>query len=300
MYGEASKLSKEEAAREAFTMPNTEQFLLQAPGREKPYRIYVAKPLQAAPPEGFPVIYLLDANAVFATAVEAMRVQSRVTEKTGVHPAIIVGIGYPTNQPFDASRFYDFTMPTPKEVLDALPVRNKEQPRPEVGGADNLRAFIETVLKPRIARDYPIHSGKQTIFGHSLGGLFVLQTLFTKPESFQCYIAGSPSIHWNKALIHEQEEAFREKLPGLFPPDGAPESTEAPQSSEVEKPLKLYITTAEGEQGHPSGMTAHAIELFERLSAYPKEQLRVAYHEFEGEGHVSVLPALINRMLRFI
>ena len=120
------------------------------------------------------------------------------------------------------------------------------------------------------------------IFGHSLGGLFDLQTLFTKPESFQCYIAGSPSIHWNEALILEQEAAFRKAL-----------SAKGGQ-------LKLYIATAEQERGHPSGMTEHAAELFARLSTYPKEQLQVAYHEFEGEGHVSVLPSLINRMLRFV
>ncbi|RTE06432.1 alpha/beta hydrolase [Paenibacillus whitsoniae] len=281
-YPISAQTASEGAARDAFYMPNTEQFLLHTPVRERPYHIYVARPMQEAPPEGFPVIYLLDGNATFATTVETIRVQSRVPDKTGVHPAVIVGIGYPTNQPFDSTRFYDFTMPTPQEVLDALPVRNKEQPRPEVGGADALRTLIEETLKPRIERDYPINRSRQAIFGHSLGGLFVLQTLFTRPESFQTYIAGSPSVHWNKALLQEQEEKFQASLPNLH------------------TPLTLFMTFAELERNHPSNMSENTTELYDQLSQIPAEKLRVKLHEFEGEGHITVLPALISRMLRLV
>ena len=201
-----------EVARQAFTLPNTEQYLLHTAARQQPYQIYVYKPAQEAPPQGFPVIYLLDANALFATMVEALRVQSRIPEKTGVYPAVVVGIGYPTKEPFDSSRFYDFTMPTPNEVLDALPVRNKDAVRPQVGGADTFRAFIEQELKPRIESDYPIDTKQQAIFGHSLGGLFVLQTLFKQPQTFQTYVAGSPSVHWNKAMLREQEQHYASSL----------------------------------------------------------------------------------------
>ncbi|MEC0228905.1 alpha/beta hydrolase [Paenibacillus alba] len=269
-------------SHEAFSLPNTQQFLLHSEARERPYRIFVATPTQEAPPLGFPVIYLLDANALFGTIVEAMRVQGRRPEKTGVSPAIIVGIGYPTDEPFDDSRYYDFTMPTSDEVLQALPVRNKEHVWPKVGGAEDFRAFIEQELKPRIERDYPIDTNAQALFGHSLGGLFVLQTLLTKPHSFQSYVAGSPSIHWNKELLRQQEEQF----PSLLQQNTAK--------------IDLLITVGELEGSHPSGMNSNAREFYNRFSLLSKEELHVAYHEFEGEGHVSVLPALVSRMLRFV
>jgi predicted alpha/beta superfamily hydrolase len=271
-----------QAARQAFTLPNTEQYLLHTPARKQPYQIYVSTPAQEAPPQGFPVIYLLDANALFGTMVEALRVQSRVPEKTGVYPTIVVGIGYPTEAPFDPSRFYDFTMPTPKEVLDALPVRNKNAVRPEVGGAEAFRAFIEQELKPRIEHDYPIDTKQQAIFGHSLGGLFVLQTLFTQPHTFQTYVAGSPSVHWNKAKLQEQEEQFAAYL------------------EQAQTKHNLLITIGEQEKGHPSNMGANAMELYERLARLPKDKLDVNFYEFEGEGHVSVLPALVSRAVRFL
>ncbi|WP_082592715.1 alpha/beta hydrolase [Paenibacillus sp. Soil766] len=271
-----------EVVRQSFTLPNTEQYLLHSATREQPYQIYVFKPSQEAPLEGFPVIYLLDANAIFATMVEALRVQSRIPEKTGVYPAVVVGIGYPTEEPFDSSRFYDFTMPTPQEVLDALPVRNKDAARPQLGGADAFRAFIEQELKPRIERDYPINTKQQAIFGHSLGGLFVLQTLFTQPQTYQTYIAGSPSIHWNKVILKEQEDQYTANL-------GFTQSNH-----------KLLITTGELEQGHPSNMNENARELYERLALLPREKLHADFYEFEGEGHVSVLPGLVSRAVRFM
>jgi predicted alpha/beta superfamily hydrolase len=269
-----------EVARQAFTLPNTEQYLLHTAARQQPYQIYVSKPTQEAPPEGFPVIYLLDANALFATMVETLRVQSRVPEKTGVHPTVVVGIGYPTVEPFDSSRFYDFTMPTSKEVLDALPVRNKDAARPQVGGADAFRAFIEQELKPRIERDYLIDTKQQAVFGHSLGGLFVLQTLFTQPNTFQTYIAGSPSVHWNKVMLREQEELYTSDLQQMN--------------------HKLLITIGELEKDHPSNMGENAKELYERLALIPNEKLQADFYEFEGEGHISVLPALVSRAVRFL
>ncbi|MDR6881146.1 alpha/beta hydrolase-fold protein [Bacillus sp. 3255] len=64
-------------------------------------------------------------------------------------------------------------------------------------------------MQPRVERDYAIDRKRQAILGHSLGGLFVLQTLFTRPQTFQTYVAGSPSIHRNPRLIREQEDWFR-------------------------------------------------------------------------------------------
>lgn len=268
--------------RQAFAMPNTEQYLLHSENVKRTYQIYVAQPAQEPPKEGFPVIYLLDANAVFATAVEAMRVQSRRPEKTGVTPAVIVGIGYPTPEPFDPSRFYDFTMPTPKEVLEALPIRGDNHVWPEVGGAEHFRDFIEDELKPRIVRNYPIDRERQALLGHSLGGLFVLQTLFTRPQTFQTYLAGSPSIHWNPKLISEQEDWFRIYI------------------EQTTTKLKLLITVGELEGTHPSNMNVNAKALYERLVLLPKDKLHVAFKEFEGEGHISVLPGLISRALRWL
>lgn len=122
---------------------------------------------------------------------------------------MIVGIGYETAEPFSSARHRDFTMPT---AQSKLPKRPDGKDWPEHGGAESFFRFIEEDLKPQIERDYQIDRNRQTIFGHSLGGLFVLQVLLTKPDAFQTYIAGSPSIHWNKPFILEKADHFASRF----------------------------------------------------------------------------------------
>ncbi|MBL3615547.1 alpha/beta hydrolase, partial [Bacillus sp. RHFS18] len=99
-----------------YAVPGTEVREMRSKGG-RTYRIFVSFPQEEPPASGFPVIYLLDANSVFGTMAEALRVQSRRPEKTGVVPAVIVGIGYPTDQPFSAERHSDFTMPLSESEL---------------------------------------------------------------------------------------------------------------------------------------------------------------------------------------
>ncbi|WP_346010312.1 alpha/beta hydrolase [Paenibacillus sp. SYP-B3998] len=260
------------------TIPGTEQRVMQSRVGNSDYRIFVYTPDEEPPVTGFPVIYLLDANAVFGTMVEAQRLQGRRPEKTGVVPAIVVGIGYQTEAPFASARYYDYTLPMP---VSELPKRPDGTEWPEQGGAEAFLTFIEEELKPEIERDFPIDSNRQMIFGHSLGGLFVLHVLFTKPTAFQSYIAGSPSIHWNKRILLEEEQHFTLRM------------------EQNSMDIGLLLTVGELESSHKSRMNDNAKELSERLSKLANQGLRVEFKQFEDEGHVSVLPVLISRALRF-
>ncbi|WP_323744650.1 alpha/beta hydrolase [Thermaerobacillus caldiproteolyticus] len=274
---QAAMMVKDTAGREV-TIPRTEQRVMHSRAGNREYRIFVAKPDGEPPPSGFPVIYLLDANAVFGTMVEAMRVQACRPEKTGVFPAVIVGIGYPTEMPFAPARFYDFTLPV---SAAELPSRPDGTAWPELGGAEVFLKFIEEELKPEIECEFKIDSERQTLFGHSLGGLFALHVLFTKPTAFRTYIAGSPSIHWNKRLLLEAEQQFVSRLER--------------ETLNVE----ILLAVGELEKSHKSRINDNAKELAERLSAFADRGVYVEFKEFEGEGHVSVLPALISRAVRF-
>ncbi|MCB7143976.1 alpha/beta hydrolase [Bacillus velezensis] len=260
-----------------YAVPGTEVREMRSKGG-RTYRIFVFFPQEEPPASGFPVIYLLDANSVFGTMAEALRVQSRRPEKTGVVPAVIVGIGYPTDQPFSAERHSDFTMPLSESEL---PVHPHGAAWPEQGGAEAFLSFIEEEVKPAMERDYPIDRGRQTIFGHSLGGLFVLQVLLTRPDMFQTYVAGSPSIHWNKRFIQEKAERLSDRL-----------SAENLQVS-------VLLAAGEIEKTHKSRIPQHAEALYSLLSGFEDDGVRAEYNEFEGEGHISVLPVLISRALRF-
>ncbi|WP_307892735.1 alpha/beta hydrolase [Bacillus swezeyi] len=258
-------------------IPGTEQRLMRSKDGKRSYRIFIGRPHGEPPPEGYPVIYLLDANSVFGTMIEAVRMQGRRPDKTGVVPAVIVGIGYETDAPFDPGRYYDFTLPMPGREL---PQRPDGTDWPEPGGAEAFLSFIEEHLKPVIEQEFNIDAKRQAIFGHSLGGLFVLQVLFTKPALFQTYIAGSPSIHWNKPFFDEEHE-FVSRL------------------QETDVKVNVLLGAGELEKTHKSRMNDNAIKLAERLSALEHCGVSAEFIEFKEEGHISVLPVLISKALRF-
>lgn len=170
----------EHIVRSNVEIPHAEQWTMKSRTGHHDYQIMVYKPVEPPPPSGYPVIYLLDANSVFGTMVEAVRVQGRRPEKTGAIPAMIVGIGYPIAAPFSPHRYYDFT---PKATTKYTR-KPDGTPIPEQGGADEFLRFIEEELKPDMEQQFQIDRGRQAIFGHSLGGLFVIHALFTKPGLF--------------------------------------------------------------------------------------------------------------------
>ncbi|MDA7025409.1 alpha/beta hydrolase [Bacillus sp. CLL-7-23] len=259
------------------TIPGAQQRLMRSREGNRDYRIFIAKPSEEPPPTGYPVIYLLDGNSVFGTMVEAVRMQARRPEKTGVIPALIVGIGYQTDAPFDQRRIYDFTLPVSK---DELPPRPDGREWPASGGAETFLSFIENDLKPQIEREFKIDKNRQTIFGHSLGGLFVLQALFRNPGLFQTYIAGSPSIHWNRSFFANEAD-FISRL----------------QKTNLK--VDVLLGAGELEKNHQCRMNDNAKTLANRLSALEKFGVRAEFTEFKGEGHITVLPVLISRALRF-
>lgn len=82
-------------------------------------------------------MYVLDGNSLFGTMVEALRLQSRRPEKTGVVPAIIVGIGYQTEAPYHPLRHYDLTL-----TYSDASIGGKERTSPTIHMAGPLRSFL--------------------------------------------------------------------------------------------------------------------------------------------------------------
>ena len=154
-------------------------------------RIFVGIPHTPPPAQGYPALYALDGNALLELLPPQTLSQYR-------RPPVLVLIGYPTDLRFDtARRAYDYTPPN----ADGEPIPDPLTTGRQNGGAPELLQFIETQLRPRIAQLAPTDSGQQTLWGHSYGGLFVLYTLFERPELFSHYIAADPSLWWHNGLM---------------------------------------------------------------------------------------------------
>lgn len=98
---------------------------------------------------------------------------------------------------------------------DLTPTRNPSDKTPTAdggsGGAPAFLDFITKELMPYINQKYA-NNGKNTLFGHSLGGLFGMYALLQQPQAFDGYILADPSLWWNN---YELQKMAREKLAKL-------------------------------------------------------------------------------------
>src|SRR5262249_23753457 len=151
-----------------------------------------------APDTGFPVIYVVDGNAWEPLAADIARLN-----ELELGPAIVVGIGYPTEALFDnARRTYDLTPPGPTPATVAAAGLKS-------GRAATFLQFIERVVKPTVQSGSKIDSHRQVLFGHSLGGLFAVYVLLTRPDAFTSYVAASPSIWWSDRSVLQSESLLQ-------------------------------------------------------------------------------------------
>lgn len=120
------------------------------------YVISIAKPSEPAPAEGYPAIYVLDAQWSFETLAETARLQEPI-----LGPVVVIGIGYPQGR--EGKRLRDMTIPVDRSTL---PSNRFDPPYGEIGGADRFIAFIVDDLMPAVKRRVPINPHRQALFGH--------------------------------------------------------------------------------------------------------------------------------------
>jgi predicted alpha/beta superfamily hydrolase len=257
-------------AAPCYTMPATVMWDLAAASGEI-YRILVSFPAGEPPADGWPVLYVLDGNAAFAGFAEARRVQ----EGTDIGKSIVVGVGYPTEKAYDKRRLYDLTGgPTSSPPYARL---NAERN----GGWDKFLDFLTGTLRDEIGKRYRINRDRQALFGHSLGGLFVMHTLFTRPGAFHALIAASPSPFWHEKEMQKEERDFTAKL----------------QAGKIPKVSRMLIVAGDREEAIVERWDGEDFaKRIEPLSAYG---LRSRSQIYVGEGHMTVPSRAITDTLRF-
>lgn len=233
------------------------------------YDIRVFVPEGDAPPEGYPVYYVLDGNSYFQIARDVVMLQSRNTPKTHIDRAIVIGIGHKETD-YSKRRFLDFTAPADEYIY---PDRLKNGDLGPHGGAEKFLDFVEEELKQYIKAHYPIDSSKQCLFGHSLAGYFGLWVKFTRPELFQAYLISSPSVWWNDHELLNYAEQYT-------------------ANAAVPDHNNIFITVG-GEEGF---MIEDAKQLVHILQQH---QFNAKFYEAPEENHASVVPTIMSRMFRF-
>lgn len=280
--------AQEPALPAAVTIPGAERYALAATSVDDTYRIDVLPVISLmrppAPGEKLPVVFVLDGDAYFPMVASMASVMSL----DALPSMLLVGVGYDLDLAMhpglrmlevSARRNRDYT-PTFDEAflqqmnqqMAGFGVTYPSHGRP--GGADAFLAFINDELKPFIAERYPIADlDDTTIVGHSFGGLFAMHAFFTAPESFDRYVAGSPSPSWDGGVLFDEQHAA--------PHDAA---------------ARLFVSMGELEPETEMGEPVRRLNAL--LSDGSRPKLDYTFHVFEGETHSSVIPATFSRGLR--
>lgn len=267
-------------------------------GNGREYTVLVAWPSEPPPPGGYPSIYVLDPHTSFATTVECLRTRTPRAAATNVKPAVVIGIGYPTPDLQDrARRTFDFT---PADMRNENHDDQEEQPHgaePASGGGEQ---FLQTILGPitdAVTANFPLASDQRTVVGHSLGGLFVVSTLLTKPDAFRTYVAASPSIWWAPRAIMRAAASLGDRVDPSNPIRVLLTVGEYEQRL---APWQTSSTEAESARARRSlrRMVDRVHELARGLAALTADGHRIEHIVWPEEDHASVLPMTISRALR--
>jgi len=189
------------------------------------YLLKIGLPTLPPPPSGYPVLYVLDSEWYFASALEGVR---RMAPNV-----VVVGVGYPEDtrwtqetlarhaplnpmfsamSPRDAAigleRNYDMSLPGSDAVLEAQTIPGAAYKSTGVGHIDDFLKIIESEVKPTVRRQAKVDPSNQVLFGHSIGGMAVLRALFSEPGAFRTYIAASPAIWWSENAVLAGEAGF--------------------------------------------------------------------------------------------
>lgn len=225
-------------------------------------------------PQRYPVLYLLDGDAHFASVMSIVQQLSTVNGNTVCPEMIVVGIP-------NTERSRDLT---PTYAASAGPPGSN-------GGGESFTAFLEKELIPYMDAHYPT-TPHRTFIGHSLGGLLVLNTLLHHPSLFDNYVALDPSIWW------DGQKLLREAPSLLAQPQFAGRSLFVGIANTM--PTSFDTVQVRKDTSSATDFMRSKLTLRDELARHPHNGLRVVAKYYPNDTHSSVpLPATYDA-LRFL
>lgn len=169
---------------------------LAADGEAPGLTLWLSAPEGEPPAEGWPLLIVLEGEAYFTAAAEAARRLARRPQKTRVGLMMVMGVALTPG----AERLGAFAF---------VPGADKGGGTVAPRGPDLLRRLIETVLP--LAVQEGADPARAALMGHSMSGQFVLEAR-ARAAPFARFVAVSPSIWWNPAVVEAQPPQGRSDL----------------------------------------------------------------------------------------
>lgn len=249
-------ISCEKTTAQEDSIPVHETFVIASKNVDEKRTINVwLPPTYHTSTDSFPLLYMADGGINEDFPHLATTIAKLVQDKK-IIPIILVGIENTQRR---------------RDLTGATTVKSDQEIAPIVGGSEKFRAFIKEELFPEIEKRYRT-SGKKGILGESLAGLFVMETLFLKPEMFDYYIAFDPSLWWNNHAWVANANEYLKRLPN------------------VDK--KLWFAGSNAKD-----ISKHTRKLSKILSEHPLKSLKWNYSDAPKEKHATIFRATKEKAL---
>ncbi len=224
----------------------------------------------------YPVLYVLDGKFSFNYMGSIRDVLDLGKE---IKDIIIVSIddSCTTDADWLASRNNDFT-PSSMPQVDTLTSKIMKIPEEKLksGGAGLFLSTLQNDMIPFIEKHYKT-TNDRGLSGHSLGGLFAGYCLLKKPELFKRYGINSPSFWWNNSEMVRNENDYA--------------------SHHAELPAKVFFSVGASEDAN---MLNSFNAFTNAVKSHNYQGLSMTVKIFDGETHLSVVPACSSRTLKVL
>lgn len=150
--------------------------------QDREFSVYLPPSYQSSVNQKYPVLYILDGDYNFQYVAGFLELQGAISEI--IPEMILVAISGKGTQEYRKN-----CKPHIEGVEDS-------------GNAEAVANFIGQELIPYVNNNYKAANYK-ILGGHSVGGIFVINTAIHHPELFDNYIAISPALWWAKNAMED-------------------------------------------------------------------------------------------------
>ena len=257
---------------------NGKAFYVKSGYNKKTYELKVSLPLKYSDKDSvrYPVLYVLDGKYSFGSMNSIREGLDLGNEIKNIIIVSIEAVHGNQNEWF-ANRHNDYT-PSNIPQADTLwsKILNIPDGQLKSGGADDFLKTLENDLIPFVELNYKTTSDRG-LSGHSLGGLLTGYCLLTKTYLFKRYGINSPSFWWNNSEMLELEALYANKNNELH--------------------AKVFFSAGSAEDAIlRKAFTAFTNTIKDRNY----KGLAMNVKLFDGETHLSVVPACSSRTLKVL
>ncbi len=212
---------------------------------ERPIWVYLPEGYITSPQKQYPVLYMLDGAFHFHHVTGSVQV---LAKRRRIPEMIVVAIPYLDDQ---------------RRNRDLTPVAMDG--RPPVAAADKFLAFIKNEVIAHAEKNYRTKPYRM-LFGHSLAGMFSINTLIEEPELFNAHFAISPSVYWADRFLFKKIAMY--------------------SLDESKSDRHLYLSAAGGDRDQ---IRLAVIDFSELVDKNTPEGLKFHYSYLEKENHGSIV-----------